>query len=186
MLRIPFFFIGIGVLCATLISVAIAPLYRPTGAVAEGRQSGTGWLVDGSQLSRLVPTKGFPIALPPGPYGELKGVRMTAVTSLTPQTTHLKSVRLNLGPTLADAVSKAPMQVTIEVRATPMLPASSMAIGWVVNGAVTWVEQPIGSSFSAARFQLPQPATPPTALAIWPSVQGQNGGIEVKSILVSK
>jgi hypothetical protein len=185
MARFPVFFIGIGVLCAALVGVASAPLFQPTGVSIEARASPTGWIVDGIQLLNLVPTKGFPVALPPGSFLELEGVRMTAAVALTPETKHLKTVRLNLGPGLAQTVSKAPRQVTIQVRATPRLPASAMAVGWVVNGQVIWVVQPVSNTFNAVKFPLPQPTTPPTALAIWPSVQGEHGGIEVKSILVS-
>ena len=186
MVRFPFFFTGIGVLCVALIGVASAPLFQPTGVSVEGRASDNGWVVDGTHLSNLVPTKGFPVALPPGSFHELEGVRMTAAQALTVETKHLKGVRLNLGPILAQALSKTPTQVTVQVRATPRLPASSMAVGWVVNGQVTWVQQPVNDTFSTVSFSLPQVTTPPTALAIWPSVNGEHGGIEVKSILVSK
>jgi hypothetical protein len=185
MARFPFFFIGTGLLCAALIGVASAPLFQPTGVSVEGRGTETGRIVDGTQLLNLVPTKGFPVALPPGSFRELEGVRMTAATALTPETTHLKTVRLNLGPVLAQAASQAPRQVTVQVRATPRFPASTMAVGWVVNGQVTWVKRPVTGNFSKVSFPLPQTSSPPTALAIWPSVQGEHGGIEVKSILVS-
>ncbi|GIU68126.1 hypothetical protein PsB1_2280 [Candidatus Phycosocius spiralis] len=142
-------------------------------------------MIEGKDLLHMVPTRDFPIALPPGSLGELVGVRMTTDIELLSETMSQKSVRLNLGRNLAHQVTTRPMRVIIQVRATPMLPSSSMAIGWVVNGQVTWVKQPVTSSFTAVQFNLPQPKTPPTALAIWPSVEGDNGGIEVKSILVA-
>lgn len=186
MQRFPFFFVLMGVLAAALVAIAALPLVEQQGQAVDGRQTNLGWVVEGAELAQVRPAEGFPIMAPPGPRGDLEGVRMTATSPLAPDARFSKGVRLNFGDALATHFVGGATTVQVIVKSTVRLPAKSMAIGFVTEGPVSWSEQAIGPTFTSVTFTLPETNTKPRALAIWPSVQGGEGGIEVKAIIFSK
>jgi hypothetical protein len=186
MQRFPFFFVLMGVLAAALVAIAALPLVEQQGQAVDGRQTNLGWVVEGAELAQVRPAEGFPIMAPPGPRGDLEGVRMTATSALAPDARFSKGVRLNFGDALAAHFVGGATTVRVIVKSTVRLPAKSMAIGFVTEGPVSWSEQAIGPTFTSVTFTLPETNTKPRALAIWPSVQGGEGGIEVKAIIFSK
>ena len=186
MQRFPFFFALMIALAAALIGIAVLPLAKSQGEAVDGRQTNLGWVVEGAELAQVRPAEGFPIIAPPGPRGDLEGVRMTATSALAPDARFSKGVRLNLGDALATHVAGGATSVRVIVKSTARLPAKSMAIGFVTEGPVSWREQAIGPAFTSVTFTLPATKAKPRALAIWPSVQGGEGGIEVKAIILTK
>jgi hypothetical protein len=186
MQRFPFFFTLMAALAAALVGIAALPLAKPQGEAVDGRQTNLGWVVEGAELAQVRPAEGFPIMAPPGPRGDLEGVRMTATSALAPDARFSKGVRLNFGDALATQVAGGATTVRMIVKSTARLPAKSMAIGFVTEGPVAWSEQAIGPAFTSVTFTLPATKTKPRALAIWPSVQGGEGGIEVKAIIFTK
>jgi hypothetical protein len=186
MQRFPFFFALMAVIAAALIGIAALPLAKQQGQAVDGRQTNLGWVVEGAELAQVRPADGFPIMAPPGPRGDLEGVRMTATSALAPDARFSKGVRLNFGDALATHVAGGATTVRVIVKSTTRLPAKSMAIGFVTEGPVTWNEQAIGPAFTSVTFTLPATKAKPRALAIWPSVQGGEGGIEVKAIIFAK
>ncbi|CAN1502025.1 hypothetical protein MCEMIH15_00528 [Caulobacteraceae bacterium] len=186
MQRFPFFFTLMAALAAALVGIAVLPLAKPQGEAVDGRQTNLGWVVEGADLAQVRPAEGFPVMTPPGPRGDLEGVRMTATSALAPDARFSKGVRLNFGDALTTHVAGGATTVRVIVKSTARLPAKSMAIGFVTEGPVTWSEQAIGQAYSSVTFTLPATKTKPRALAIWPSVQGGEGGIEVKAIIFTK
>jgi hypothetical protein len=186
MQRFPFFFALMAVIAAALIGIAALPLAKQQGQAVDGRQTNLGWVVEGAELAQVRPADGFPIMAPPGPRGDLEGVRMTATSALAPDARFSKGVRLNFGDALATHVAGGATTVRVIVKSTARLPAKSMAIGFVTEGPVSWSEQAIGPAFTSVTFTLPATNTKPRALAIWPSAQGGEGGIEVKAIIFTK
>lgn len=186
MQRFPFFFALMVVLAAALVGIAAAPLAMPQGQAVDGRQTNLGWVVEGAELAQVRPAPGFPIMAPPGPRGDLEGVRMTATSALAPDARFSKGVRLSFGDALATHVAGGATTVRMIVKSTARFPAKSMAIGLVTEGPVSWSEQAIGPAFTSVTFTLPPTKAKPRALAIWPSVQGGEGGIEVKAIIFAK
>ena len=186
MQRFPFFFALMAALAAALIGIAVLPLAKSQGQPVDGRQTNLGWVVEGAELAQVRPAEGFPVMTPPGPRGDLEGVRMTATSALAPDARFSKGVRLNFGDALATQVAGGATNVRVIVKSTTHLPAKSMAIGFVTEGPVSWSEQAIGPDFTSVTFTLPATNTKPRALAIWPSVQGSEGGIEVKAIIFAK
>lgn len=186
MQRFPFFFALMAVIAAALVAIAALPLAQQQGQAVDGRQTNLGRVVEGAELAQVRPAEGFPIMAPPGPRGDLEGVRMTATSALAPDARFSKGVRLNFGGALASHVVGGATTVRVIVKSTVRLPAKSMAIGFVAEGPVSWSEQAVGPAFTSVTFTLPATNTKPRALAIWPSVQGGEGGIEVKAIIFSK
>ena len=186
MQRFPFFFTLMAALAAALVGIAVLPLARAQGQPVDGRQTNLGWVVEGAELAQVRPAPGFPIMAPPGPRGDLEGVRMTATSALTPDARYSKGVRLSFGDALANHVASGATTVRVIVKSTARLPAKSMAIGWVTEGPVAWNEQAVSPGFTSVTFNLPPTTAKPRALAIWPSVQGGEGGIEVKAIIFAK
>ncbi|MCE2892384.1 MAG: hypothetical protein ACK5XZ_08995 [Hyphomonadaceae bacterium] len=186
MQRFPFFFALMAALAVILVGIAAAPLAMPQGQAVDGRQTNLGWVVEGADLAQVRPAEGFPVMVPPGPRGDLEGVRMTATSALAPDARFSKAVRLSLGDALAAHVAGGATTVRVIVKSTARFPAKSMAIGLVTEGPVSWSEQAIGPAFTSVTFTLPPTKTKPRALAIWPSVQGGDGGIEVKAIIFAK
>lgn len=186
MQRFPFFFALMAALAAALVGIAVLPLARAQGQPVDGRQTNLGWVVEGAELAQVRPAPGFPIMAPPGPRGDLEGVRMTATSALTPDARYSKGVRLSFGDALANHVASGATTVRVIVKSTARLPAKSMAIGWVTEGPVAWNEQAVSPGFTSVTFNLPPTTAKPRALAIWPSVQGGEGGIEVKAIIFAK
>jgi hypothetical protein len=111
---------------------------------------------------------------------------MTATSALAPDARYSKGVRLMLGDVLANHIREGATVVRLLVRANARPAADSMAIGLVTEGPVTWVERPVTSSFTTIEFVLPKPTDPPRALAIWPGVQGNQSGVEIKAIIFTK
>ncbi|OYU78632.1 MAG: hypothetical protein CFE32_00770 [Alphaproteobacteria bacterium PA3] len=186
MQRFPFFFALMAVTAVALVGIALLPLANAQGQPVNGRQTNLGWVVEGAELAQVRPAEGFPIMAPPGPRGDLEGVRMTATSALAPDARFSKGVRLNFGDALATHVAGGATIVRVIVKSTAREPAKSMAIGFVTEGPVTWSEQAIGPAFTSVTFTLPSTSNKPRALAIWPSVQGGEGGIEVKAIIFTK
>ena len=186
MQRFPFFFAAMAALAAALVGIAVLPLAKAQGQPVDGRQTNLGWVVEGAELAQVRPAPGFPIMAPPGPRGDLEGVRMTATSALAPDARYSKGVRLSFGDALANHVASGATTVRVIVKSTARLPAKSMAIGLVTEGPVTWNEQAVSSGFTSVTFTLPPTTAKPRALAIWPSVQGGEGGIEVKAIIFAK
>lgn len=186
MQRFPFFFALMAALAVGLVGIAAAPLAMPQGQPVEGRQTNLGWVVEGADLAQVRPAEGFPVMVPPGPRGDLEGVRMTATSALAPDARFSKAVRLSFGDALAAHVAGGATTVRVIVKSTARFPAKSMAIGFVTEGPVSWSEQAIGPAFTSVTFILPPAKAKPRALAIWPSVQGGDGGIEVKAIIFAK
>lgn len=186
MQRFPFFFAAMAALAAALVGIAVLPLAKAQGQPVDGRQTNLGWVVEGAELAQVRPAPGFPIMVPPGPRGDLEGVRMTATSALAPDARYSKGVRLSFGDALANHIASGATTVRVIVKSTARLPAKSMAIGLVTEGPVTWNEQAVSSGFTSVTFTLPPTTAKPRALAIWPSVQGGEGGIEVKAIIFAK
>ncbi|WP_085340629.1 hypothetical protein [Aquidulcibacter paucihalophilus] len=186
MQRFPFFFALMAALAAALVGIAVLPLAKAQGQPVDGRQTNLGWVVEGAELAQVRPAPGFPIMAPPGPRGDLEGVRMTATSALAPDARYSKGVRLSFGDALANHVASGATTVRVIVKSTARLPAKSMAIGWVTEGPVAWNEQAVSPGFTSVTFNLPPTTAKPRALAIWPSVQGGEGGIEVKAIIFAK
>lgn len=186
MQRFPFFFAAMAALAAALVGIAVLPLAKAQGQPVDGRQTNLGWVVEGAELAQVRPAPGFPIMAPPGPRGDLEGVRMTATSALAPDARYSKGVRLSFGDALANHVASGATTVRVIVKSTARLPAKSMAIGLVTEGPVTWNEQAVSPGFTSVTFTLPPTTAKPRALAIWPSVQGGEGGIEVKAIIFAK
>jgi hypothetical protein len=186
MQRFPFFFALMAVAAAALVGIAVLPMANAQGQPVNGRQTNLGWVVEGAELAQVRPAEGFPIMAPPGPRGDLEGVRMTATSALAPDARFSKGVRLNFGDALVTHVAGGATTVRVIVKSTARIPAKSMAIGFVTEGPVTWSEQAIGPAFTSVTFTLPSTNKKPRALAIWPSVQGGEGGIEVKAIIFAK
>lgn len=186
MQRFSFFFALMAVLAAALVAIAVLPLATTHGQPVDGRQTNLGWVVEGIELAQVRPADGFPVMVPPGPREDLEGVRMTATSALAPDARYSKGVRLNFGDTLANHIAQGATTVRVIVRSTARLPARSMAIGLVSEGPVSWSEQAIGPAFTSVTFTLPPTKAKPRALAIWPSVQGGEGGIEIKAIIFAK
>ncbi len=186
MQRFPFFFALMAVLAAALVGIAALPLAKAQGQPVDGRQTNLGWVVEGAELAQVRPAPGFPVMAPPGPRGDLEGVRMTATSALAPDARYSKGVRLSFGDALANHVASGATTVRVIVKSTARLPAKSMAIGLVTEGPVTWSEQTVSPGFTSVTFTLPPTTSKPRALAIWPSVQGGEGGIEVKAIIFTK
>lgn len=186
MQRFPFFFAAMAALATALVGIAVLPLAKAQGQPVDGRQTNLGWVVEGAELAQVRPAPGFPIMAPPGPRGDLEGVRMTATSALAPDARYSKGVRLSFGDALANHVASGATTVRVIVKSTARLPAKSMAIGLVTEGPVTWNEQAVSSGFTSVTFTLPPTTAKPRALAIWPSVQGGEGGIEVKAIIFAK
>jgi hypothetical protein len=186
MQRFSFFFALMAVLAAALVGIAVLPLAKTHGQPVDGRQTNLGWVVEGVELAQVRPADGFPVMVPPGPRGDLEGVRMTATSALAPDARYSKGVRLNFGDTLANHIAGGATTVRVIVKSTARLPAKSMAIGLVSEGPVTWSEQAIGPAFTSVTFTLPPTKAKPRALAIWPSVQGGEGGIEIRAIIFAK
>lgn len=186
MQRFPFFFALMAVLAAALVGIAALPLAKAQGQPVDGRQTNLGWVVEGAELAQVRPAPGFPVMAPPGPRGDLEGVRMTATSALAPDARYSKGVRLSFGDALANHVASGATTVRVIVKSTARLPAKSMAIGLVTEGPVTWSEQTVSPGFTSVTFTLPPTTSKPRALAIWPSVQGGEGGIEVKAIIFAK
>lgn len=186
MQRFPFFFALMAVLAAALVGIAALPLAKAQGQPVDGRQTNLGWVVEGAKLAQVRPAPGFPVMAPPGPRGDLEGVRMTATSALAPDARYSKGVRLSFGDALANHVASGATTVRVIVKSTARLPAKSMAIGLVTEGPVTWSEQAVSPGFTSVTFTLPPTTSKPRALAIWPSVQGGEGGIEVKAIIFAK
>jgi len=111
---------------------------------------------------------------------------MTATSALAPGARFSKGARLNFGDALAAHVASGATQVRVIVKSTTHLPAKSMAIGWVGEGPVVWQQHAVGPAFTSLTFLLPPTKSKPRALAIWPSVQGGEGGIEVKAIIFTE
>ena len=186
MQRFPFFFALMAFIAAALVAIAALPLAQQQGQAVDGRQTNLGRVVEGAELAQVRPAEGFPIMAPPGPRGDLEGVRMTATSALAPDARFSKGVRLNFGGALASHVVGGATTVRVILKSTVRLPAKSMAIGFVAEGPVSWSEQAVGPAFTSVTFTLPATNTKPRALAIWPSVQGGEGGIEVKAIIFTK
>lgn len=186
MQRFPFFFAAMAALAAALVGIAVLPLAKAQGQPVDGRQTNLGWVVEGAELAQVRPAPGFPIMAPPGPRGDLEGVRMTATSALAPDARYSKGVRLSFGDALANHVASGATTVRVIVKSTARLPAKSMAIGLVTEGPVTWNEQAVSPGLTSVTFTLPPTTAKPRALAIWPSVQGGEGGIEVKAIIFAK
>lgn len=186
MQRFPFFFALMAALAAALVGIAAAPLAMPHGRAVDGRQTNLGWVVEGAELAQVRPAEGFPVMVPPGPRGDLEGVRMTATSALAPDARFSKGVRLSFGDALAAHIAGGATTVRVIVKSTQRLPAKSMAIGLITEGPVTWNEQAVGPAFTSLTFNLPATKVKPRALAIWPSAQGGEGGIEVKAIIFAK
>lgn len=186
MQRFPFFFALMALLAAALVGISVLPLVKPHGQPVDGRQTNLGWVVEGAELAQVRPAPGFPVMVPPGPRGDLEGVRMTATSALAPDARFSKGVRLSFGEALANHVAGGATIVRVIVKSTARLPAKSMALGLITEGPVTWSEQAIGPAFTSVTFTLPPTTAKPRALAIWPSVQGGDGGIEIKALIFAK
>jgi hypothetical protein len=184
--RFPFFFALMALLAVALVAIAVLPLARTQGQPVDGRRTNLGWVVEGAELAQVRPASGFAVMPPPGPRGDLVGVRMTATSALAPDALYSKGVRLSFGDALANHVASGATLVRVIVRSTPLLPAKSMAIGFVTEGPVTWSEQAIGPAFTSVTFTLPPTTAKPRALAIWPSVQGGEGGVEIRALIFAK
>lgn len=186
MRRLPVFFLMMTFLAVGLVGLAALPLLKTEGQPVTGRQTNLGWVVEGTELAQLRPAPGFPVMPPPGPRQDLEGVRMTATSALAPDARYSKGVRLMLSDALASHIQAGATGVRVIVRANARPPAQSMAVGLVTEGPVKWVSHPVTATFTTIEFALPNPAQKPRALAIWPGIEGNESGVEIKAIIFTQ
>jgi hypothetical protein len=165
-----------------LIGIAVMPgLNRPSGA-AEARPTDRGLLLDGDTLNRFQPVEGFYVTPSPGLDGSQTGPRLATegVRAVDPD---LPGVRLALGPMAARQLASRPVTAFVQVEPIPYNAATGFALGLVDGaGKVSWVAAPVPPEGGTVRIGLPAVSGEPSALAIWPSLDGGGKGLEVRSI----
>lgn len=191
MARIPLFFLATGMCAVVMVGGALSPLRAKPAVVVEARLDKGRLVFDGQALNALRAAPGFPVTPAPGPRAVQDGPRLASFKPLTDAQTSSTAAQIQLEPKTGAALAGGPVTLLVQVKPVEVTPAKAMAIGLVRARAgpadkINWVQSPLSGGQETLRIALPANAEPATALAIWPSVEGQGHGIELLSIAWTK
>lgn len=185
MSRFPIFLVASFLAFFGLIGISLRGLMPTPAQAVEARQSAGALVFDTSRLNQIVSADGFPVMPAPGPRADQIGPRLASFSVLAPDARYSKGARLLFGPRTQSLLAGRPLSLVLTVRATPNSAASRLAVGIVRDGgSVTWIQGAVSPDFAPLRIDIPANAQPATALALWPSVEGNGQGVEIRTITI--
>jgi hypothetical protein len=182
--RFPLFLIATFIAYFGMIGLSVRTMLPVPPRFIEARQSAGSLIFDTNSLNSVVPATGFPVSPAPGTRGDQIGPRLASDSALAPGAIHAKGARLLLGPRTQAAMRDGVGTLIITARGIPKSAATTLAIGLVRGGPITWVRAPVPADFGQIKLNMPMGGPDVTAIALWPSVEGAGKGIEVRTIVL--
>jgi hypothetical protein len=182
MSRFPLFLVSSALIGIGLIGFSVSSAWpRPARAVEAQMRAGS-MVFNTETLNALMPAPGSPVTPAPGPRGDQTGPRLASGAPFGQGQNGQVGARLALGPTTQAALGTKPVTMTVTFRGIPKSASKKIAFGLVTGGPINWVEANVPTDFAAVRLDMPPTRQPVQAIAIWPSTQGQNRGVEIRSM----
>jgi hypothetical protein len=182
MARFPLFLVSSALIGIGLVGISVLPLLpKPTLSV-EAKREGGAFAFNAATLNAIIHANGFPVTQSPGPRGDQIGPRLASSRPFGPDTRDRQGATLRLGPKTGSALQGRPITIMITLRGIPKSASQKIALGLVGDGSIDWVEANVPADFGTLRINLPPINKPVQAIAFWPSTQGQNLGVEIRSM----
>jgi hypothetical protein len=182
MSRFPIFLISTALIGAGLIGLSVLPLLPKPAQSVEAKTQGGGFVFNATALNAIISANGFYVTPFPGPRGDQIGPRLASSRALGADTRDQQGAILRLGPTTSAALRGQPISMLVTLRGIPKSASKKIAIGLIGDGSIDWVEANVPADFSTTRIDLPPINQPVQAIAFWPSTEGQNLGVEIRSM----